>query len=61
MSERMKTFAEVVAERVAVRFLYQVSGYVSGDVRRLMYAQVKTTVLHEIERLVREMEKQRSG
>ena len=60
MNERMKAFAEVVAERAALRFLHQVSGCVPADVRQWMYAQVKTTVLHEIEQLVRELENQRS-
>jgi len=61
MSESMKTLAGAFAQRVAVRFVYQVSRFVPAEDRRRMYAQVQTIIVHEIERLVMEMQNQKEG
>ena len=50
MNETMRNLAGQHAQRAALTFAYQISGYVPAEQRRLLTAQVQSIILYEIDR-----------
>jgi hypothetical protein len=61
VNENTRDLAGLHAQRAAQTFLYQVSGYVPADQRRLLYAQVQSILLYEIDRLLMELANHTNG
>ncbi len=61
MNEALRELAGRHAQRAALAFLHQVSGYVPAEQRRLLVVQVQSILLYEIDRLLMELDAHSNG